>query len=230
MEPTVNRYPDTELEEFRQIIVSKLETAKIELEDLRKQVLEITENAEGDFGSDWMDDSSIANDLELLNEMAIRQRKYIQDLENALVRIKNKTYGICVVTGQLIDKKRLMAVPTTTKSIAAKLEDNKSKVTIAPEDLPPRRELPTETAVPKIITKIIRKPTASEKSGGKKDVDDFLDDINEEENFWEDLNLSDIDPDTIGDDSDQDSSSYDNYDDEEGSAAGADDDDDGDED
>lgn len=230
MEPTVNRYPDTELEEFRQIIVSKLETAKIELEDLRKQVLEITENAEGDFGSDWMDDSSIANDLELLNEMAIRQRKYIQDLENALVRIKNKTYGICVVTGQLIDKKRLMAVPTTTKSIAAKLEDNKTKVQLSPEDAPPRREIPTESAAPKIITKIIRKPTAPEKSAGKKDVDDFLDDINEEEGFWEDLNLSDIDPDTIGDDADQDNSSYDNYDDEEGSAGGDADDDDGDED
>lgn len=228
MEPTVNRYSDAELEEFRQIIVDKLEKARTELEDLRKQVLEITENAEGDFGSDWMDDSSIANDLELLNEMAIRQRKYIQDLENALVRIKNKTYGICVITGQLIDKKRLMAVPTTTKSIAAKLDD-KPKTAIPTEDLPhPRREPSAESPGPKIITKIIRKPTsAPEKSSGgnsKKDVDDFLDDMNEEENFWEDLNLSDIDPDTISDDSDQDSSSYDNY--EEEDDGGGDDDED----
>lgn len=230
MEPTVNRYPDAELEEFRQIITTKLETAKIELEDLRKQVLEITENAEGDFGSDWMDDSSIANDLELLNEMAIRQRKYIQDLENALVRIKNKTYGICVVTGQLIDKKRLLAVPTTTKSIAAKLEDNKTKSNISNDDLPPRREMPSESSAPKIITKIIRKPTSPEKPSGKKDVDDFLDDINEEENFWEDLNLSDIDPDTIGDDAEQESSSYDNYDDDGGDSDGGGADDDGDDD
>jgi RNA polymerase-binding transcription factor DksA len=214
MEPTVNRYPDTDLEEFRQIIVDKLDKARIELEDLRKQVLEITENAEGDFGSDWMDDSSIANDLELLNEMAIRQRKYIQDLENALVRIKNKTYGICVVTGQLIDRKRLLAVPTTTKSIAAKLDDKPRAIPV--EDLPPKREVPSDSTSPKIITKIIRKPTSEKGGGAKKDVDDLLDDFTDDESFWEDLNLSDIDPDTIADDTSEETTSYDRYEEDEG--------------
>ena len=58
--------------------------------------------------------------MEYLNDMAIRQRKLIQDLQNASVRIMNKSYGICVVTGDLIDKRRLMAQPIATKSVAVK--------------------------------------------------------------------------------------------------------------
>lgn len=117
---STNRYSDVELEEFRVLIQEKLDMARVQLEQLQSQIFEITENSDDEYGSDWMDDSSINNEIEILNDMAIRQRKFIQDLENALVRIKNKTYGICVVSGELIDKKRLLAVPTTTKSIAAK--------------------------------------------------------------------------------------------------------------
>ena len=117
---TTVRYSDADLEEFRAIVEKKLETAKDELGYLQDQILEITENSGDDHGGDWMDDSSTNNDIEFLNNMAIRQRKYIQDLENALVRIKNKTYGICMVTGTLIDKRRLLAVPTATKSVEAK--------------------------------------------------------------------------------------------------------------
>ena len=114
------RYSDEELEEFRATIEEKLETSKIELEKLQKQITETTENSGDSHGSDWMDDSSYNTSMELLNNMAIRQRKFIQDLENAMLRIKNKSYGICSVTGNLIDKRRLMAVPTTTKSVVAK--------------------------------------------------------------------------------------------------------------
>ena len=67
-----------------------------------------------------MDDSNVNTEMEYLNDMAIRQRKLIQDLENALVRIKNKTYGICVISGELIDKQRLLVQPIATKSVAAK--------------------------------------------------------------------------------------------------------------
>lgn len=119
------RYSDEELAEFRQLIETKWEEAQNQLQTLQEQILEITENAGDEHGGDWMDDSNVNNDVEMLNTMAIRQRKYIKDLENALVRIKNKTYGICVITGELIDKRRLMAVPTTTKSVMAKSEEQR---------------------------------------------------------------------------------------------------------
>ena len=117
---TTTRYSDEELEEFKEIIEKKLSRAQEELKYYEEQIHEITENSGDDHGGDWMDDSSINNDMEFLNNMAIRQRKYIQDLENALVRIRNKSYGICVVTGELIDKRRLIVQPIATKSVEAK--------------------------------------------------------------------------------------------------------------
>lgn len=117
---TTHRYSDAELEEFRQLLEKKLSQSEEQLASLQEQILEITENSEDEYGSDWMDDSSINDNIEMLNDMAIRQRIYIQDLKNALIRIRNKTYGICVITGELIDPKRLRAVPTTTKSLQAK--------------------------------------------------------------------------------------------------------------
>jgi RNA polymerase-binding transcription factor DksA len=116
------RYSDTELEEFRVVVEKKLELATEQLESLKEQIIEMSEKTGDDHGGDWVDDSSINNDMEMLNNMAIRQKKYVQDLNNALLRIKNKAYGICVVTGELIDKRRLMAVPTTTKSLSAKTD------------------------------------------------------------------------------------------------------------
>jgi len=117
------RYSDAELDEFREIIETKLSRATKHLTELQEQIVEITENTSDEHGGDWVDDSSINNDVEMLNNMAIRQRVHIQDLQNALVRIKNKSYGICIVTGDLIDKRRLLAVPTTTKSMAAKVSE-----------------------------------------------------------------------------------------------------------
>lgn len=116
------RYSDTDLEEFRLLIEKKLDTAQEQLESLKEQILEMSEKTGDDHGGDWVDDSSINNDMEMLNNMAIRQKKYVQDLNNALLRIKNKAYGVCVITGELIDKRRLMAVPTTTKSLSAKTD------------------------------------------------------------------------------------------------------------
>ncbi len=161
---TTVRYSDADLEEFRTIVEKKLDTAKEELSYLQEQILEITENSGDDHGGDWMDDSSTNNDIEFLNNMAIRQRKYIQDLENALIRIKNKTYGICLITGQLIDKRRLLAVPTATKSVEAKT----ALATEAPKpaekkSVPPevKEKVEKAPATPKIITKVIRKPKAT---------------------------------------------------------------------
>ncbi|GAB4250068.1 MAG: hypothetical protein Kow0027_13250 [Saprospiraceae bacterium] len=175
------RYSDADLAEFRAIVEKKLEKAKEELQYLQEQILEISENSSDDHGGDWMDDSNINNDIEFLNNMAIRQRKYIQDLENALVRIRNKTYGICIVTGKLIDKRRLLAVPTATKSVEAKaieanaLVKKKKDEEDEEEKLERKKKLSKAKTEPKIITKVIKKPT---KPAPKPvDLDDDDDDL-----------------------------------------------------
>ena len=174
---TIARYNDADLEEFRVIVDKKLETAIQELAYLQEQILEITENSGDDHGGDWMDDSSTNNDIEFLNNMAIRQRKYIQDLENALIRIKNKTYGICLTTGHLIEKRRLLAVPTATKSVQAKAAEaveapkKMEKATMSLEQAEKKEKLPPAT--PKIITKVIRKPKSPAKPVNVDDDDDL---------------------------------------------------------
>jgi len=168
MSNTVSRYSDADLAEFAALVEKKIEKTKEQIELLQEQIMEITENSSDDFGGDWVDDSSTSSDVEMLNNMAIRQRKHLKDLENARVRIRNKTYGICVVTGELIDKKRLLAVPTTTKSVAAK--------NISPQ--PVKRER-TEIKKPKtgreekkVLSRIIRKPNPNKP---KPPVDDDYD-------------------------------------------------------
>ncbi len=185
MSNTVVRYSDTELAEFKELIDGKLEKAREQLLSLQEQILEITENTSDEHGGDWVDDSSINNEVEMLNNMAIRQRMYIKDLENALVRIKNKSYGICSVTGQLIDKKRLLAVPTTTKSLEAKaIEQVKPTPDVEappPPVVKPPAPAPTER---KVISKVIRKPTTSSSKPAVKDEDE--DDLDFEREFFYD--------------------------------------------
>ncbi len=112
-------YSDKELDEFKSLIDSKLEVAKTELNYLQVQIKEFgADGADTKFMS--MDDGAGTLEKEYLNKMAARQIQYIQHLENALIRIKNKTYGLCRVTGRLISKERLKAVPHTTLSIDAK--------------------------------------------------------------------------------------------------------------
>lgn len=118
-EPAI-RYSDAELEEFRVLIEEKIVKAEEELSFTQKQIDELNENGFNQQGGDWYDDSTAHTDLELLQRMALRQQRHIQDLRNALLRIKNKTYGICIVTGQLIDKNRLRLVPHATKSMEGK--------------------------------------------------------------------------------------------------------------
>ena len=112
------RYSDAELEEFRAIILEKLEIAKRDYELLRSGVT----NSDG---NDVADTSPTFKVLEegastLSKEEAQRQMKFIQNLQAALIRIENKTYGICRETGKLIPKERLRAVPHATLSIEAK--------------------------------------------------------------------------------------------------------------
>lgn len=122
MKTEKTRYSDAELEEFRAIIMEKLEKAQHEYELLRNGLANLD-------GNDIMDTSPTFKVLEegaatLSKEesgrLAQRQMKFIQHLQSALIRIENKTYGICRETGKLIPKERLRAVPHATLSIEAK--------------------------------------------------------------------------------------------------------------
>jgi RNA polymerase-binding transcription factor DksA len=120
--PTM-RYSDAELVEFRELIQRKLEAAKKELTYLQGLITRKDDMGgdEGDNRYMTMEDGSLSMEREQLSQMASRQITFIDHLEKALMRIENKTYGICRVTGRLIDKARLRAVPHATLSIEAKM-------------------------------------------------------------------------------------------------------------
>jgi len=120
--PTM-RYNDTELNEFRELIQRKLEAAKKELTYLQGLITRKDDMGgdEGDNRYMTMEDGSLSMEREQLSQMASRQITFIDHLEKAIMRIENKTYGICRVTGKLIDKARLRAVPHATLSIEAKM-------------------------------------------------------------------------------------------------------------
>lgn len=115
------RYTDAELQEFREIINKKLEEARKDL-DLLKESLSNKDNGTDDTSPTFklLEDGSDVLTKEETAQLAARQQKFIQNLENALMRIENKTYGICRVTGKLIPKERLRVVPHATLSIEAK--------------------------------------------------------------------------------------------------------------
>lgn len=121
------RYTDEELEEFKQIILKKLELATAEYQ----QMMDTLTNRSGNDVDDTMptykilEEGSMTQTKEELTTMAVRQQKFIQGLQAALVRIENKTYGVCRVTGKLIPKERLRAVPHATLSIEAKQMKNR---------------------------------------------------------------------------------------------------------
>jgi DnaK suppressor protein len=123
----VYRYSDADLQEFRELINKKLEAAKKELVYLQGLITRKDEAGTDDTENKYMsmEDGSGSQEREQLNQMASRQIQFIDHLEKALVRIENKTYGICRVTGKLIDKARLRAVPHATLSIEAKLAKSK---------------------------------------------------------------------------------------------------------
>lgn len=121
-EPLV-RYSDADLAEFRELINKKYEAAKKELGYLQGLITRKDDMGgdEGDNRYMTMEDGGMSMEREQLSQMASRQITYIDHLEKALIRIENKTYGICRVTGKLIDKARLRAVPHATLSLEAKL-------------------------------------------------------------------------------------------------------------
>ena len=112
------RYSDKELKEFEDLIDEKLDNAVEQLEFYEKQLEEFADNADAKIKA--LDDATGTIEAERTNEMASRLRKYIHHLKNAKLRIQNKVYGVCRVTGKLISKERLRAVPHATLSIEAK--------------------------------------------------------------------------------------------------------------
>ena len=116
------RYSDEELQEFKAIILEMLENAKREYKHLRDIITHDSSNDIEDTSPTFkvMEEGAMTLSKEEAGALAQRQYKFIQNLEAALIRIENKTYGICRETGKLISKERLMAVPHATLSIEAK--------------------------------------------------------------------------------------------------------------
>ena len=120
------RYSESDLQEFKGIILEKLRSAKEELNALATSLSSPNANGTDDTAGTYktLEDGSATLEKEQINQLAARQKKFIEQLEAALVRIENKTYGVCRETGKLIPKERLRAVPHTTLSMEAKMKQN----------------------------------------------------------------------------------------------------------
>ena len=132
MEETVNtsektRYSDEELAEFKALILERLAQARKDLELLQETVASGNDSDDTAPTFKILEEGAAVLSKEENSALAVRQIKYIKNLENALIRIENKTYGICRVTGKLIPKERLRAVPHATLSVEAKMNQNKRK-------------------------------------------------------------------------------------------------------
>ena len=116
------RFSDSELLEFKALIEEKIKKAKVDLELVRSSYMNDGNNGTEDTAPTFkaFEEGSETMSKEANTQLAIRQEKFIRDLNNALIRIENKTYGVCRVTGKLINKKRLFLVPHATLSIEAK--------------------------------------------------------------------------------------------------------------
>ena len=116
------RYSDKDLAEFKALIEKKMEAAQDDLDALRASLSHKDDNGTDDTAHSFkmMEEGAATLSREEVSQLAGRQEKFIKHLENALIRISNKSYGVCRVTGKLIKKERLMAVPHATLSIEAK--------------------------------------------------------------------------------------------------------------
>ncbi len=123
------KYSDEELEEFKQLILKKLKEANEDLKLLTDAYRNNNENDINDTSPTFkvLEEGNIVLSKEENGQLAARQHKFIKNLENALIRIENKTYGICRETGRLISKERLKSVPHATLSIDAKLKQYSKK-------------------------------------------------------------------------------------------------------
>jgi RNA polymerase-binding transcription factor DksA len=119
-------YTDKELERFKNIIIKKIDKAKQDLDLLKSAYMNDSDNGTDDTSPTFkaFEEGSETMSKEANTQLANRQEKFIRDLKNALIRIENKTYGVCRITGKLIKKNRLLVVPHATLSIEAKNMQN----------------------------------------------------------------------------------------------------------
>ncbi|NNC95524.1 MAG: TraR/DksA family transcriptional regulator [Chitinophagales bacterium] len=120
MAKSKTRYSDKELAEFKDLINKKIKSARDEMKFYQEQIMKKTKEGETDYKYNGLEDGAATMEKEYLSQMAARQMQYISHLEKALMRIENKTYGVCRKSGILISKQRLKAVPHATLSIEAK--------------------------------------------------------------------------------------------------------------
>ena len=120
------RYTDKELERFKNIIIKKMDKAKQDFALLKSAYMNDSNNGTEDTSPTFkaFEEGSETMSKEANAQLALRQEKFIRDLKNALIRIENKTYGVCRITGKLIKKNRLLVVPHATLSIEAKNMQN----------------------------------------------------------------------------------------------------------
>ncbi len=118
------RYSDADLAEFKEIILKKIEKAQADLDLIKSAYMNDLNNGTDDTSPTFkaFEEGSETLSKEANSQLATRQEKFIRDLRNALVRIESKTYGICRVTGKLIEKERLKLVPHATMSMEAKIQ------------------------------------------------------------------------------------------------------------
>ena len=118
------RYADADLAEFKEIILKKIEKAQADLDLIKSAYMNDLNNGTDDTSPTFkaFEEGSETLSKEANSQLATRQDKFLRDLRNALVRIENKTYGVCRVTGKLIEKERLKLVPHATMSMEAKLQ------------------------------------------------------------------------------------------------------------
>ena len=121
-----NRYTDKELERFKNLIIKKIDKAQQDLSLLKSAYMNDSDNGTDDTSPTFkaFEEGSETMSKEANTQLALRQEKFIRDLKNALIRIENKTYGVCRITGKLIKKNRLLVVPHATLSIEAKNMQN----------------------------------------------------------------------------------------------------------
>ncbi|MFK7810741.1 MAG: TraR/DksA family transcriptional regulator [Saprospiraceae bacterium] len=181
------RYSDEELAEFKELIDNKIANAQEQVNQLEEQVLELNESLQTS-GAD-LGDNSAYSDVEFMNNLIFRQKKHIQDLENALLRIKNKVYGICTLTGDLIDKKRLLAVPTTTKGLIAKTEHQKRSAARSN----PRRTLLSDRKPSNTFSKkTVKKKVKTKKVQPSTIIDDEEDDFELDADQIDEVDMGDV--------------------------------------
>lgn len=119
MAKLITKFSKTDLQEFEKLLLTKKSKTEEQLLELETQLEDLTENGNEEKGDDQ---SGYDNQVNFLTIHKERSKKHLSDIEKALLRIKMNTYGICTVTGKLINKKRLLAVPTTTKSLEGKTQ------------------------------------------------------------------------------------------------------------